>query len=714
MDSDRSKPVLIVDDDAWFRSLVSNLLSSRGLTAVGVRSAKEASTFVATTEPLLAIVDYRLPEVDGVTWITQVREAGMDFPIVFLSGTWCDEKTFNRVRNVLRVSLILRKPIVPALFMQQLEGLLPADFATPLPGYSFNLSGDSSKDLGNTAAPSAPAESEASVSGMPSPEELEQIRQESLKELAIVKANYAKQLASAWEELSKAVSLAQQEPDNLLLVNDAKDRAHKIRGTAGSMGFEQQGLAAGKIEDLLLRFDPSDTTMLEILWTEIFRALVDGETAIRENLKEVAPTRTQSLTAAASKVLLLTTREYLKDSTAELSATAENALEFVSTQAELMQSLQRLRVEGVILDLSSVNEAEIFELTKEVRLIAGHKPLPFAFINTGTDKISAVDLLYAGCSQLINDPADKYAIELAVDKLVSIRQLEKPRVLTVDDDPVLTDFISSVLQGEGMHVQTLNKPIQIMETVEAFRPDLVLLDVMMPGLSGYDVCRILRESQRWHNLAVIFLTSKSDQNGRTAAFQAGANDFLSKPVLTKELTARVKAQLSQVSSSHGTMQIDPLTKMVTSQDFIRIAQARIEEAKAQSAIMSLCLLSIDDFLQILINQGVSAGQELLSILGKLIRCRFKAEDLRGRFGEDGFALAFLGEGQNSVGEAMARLQEEFAQVKLRGSSLLNVKVRFSAGIAEYPTDETNLSALLNMANERLLVGKNQFNAIISA
>src|SRR6202043_2057431 len=101
------------------------------------------------------------------------------------------------------------------------------------------------------------------------------------------------------------------------------------------------------------------------------------------------------------------------------------------------------------------------------------------------------------------------------------RQVRQPRILTVDDDVVLTTFLQNILGGEGMHVSALNEPIGIMECLENVKPDLVLLDVMMPGLSGYDVCRLLRAHQDWKALPVVFLTSKSDARGRAAAFEAG-------------------------------------------------------------------------------------------------------------------------------------------------------------------------------------------------
>jgi DNA-binding response OmpR family regulator len=85
----------------------------------------------------------------------------------------------------------------------------------------------------------------------------------------------------------------------------------------------------------------------------------------------------------------------------------------------------------------------------------------------------------------------------------------------------------------------LNEPIRIIQALERCQPEVVVLDVIMPGLSGYDVCREIRKHERWRSLAVLFLTAKSNQEGRALAFRAGGDDLIAKPVLKEELIARV-------------------------------------------------------------------------------------------------------------------------------------------------------------------------------
>lgn len=104
------KCVLVLDDDSSFQDLVGSLLTAHGYEIWPASTAAEASSFMEVRQPALLIVDYRLPVMDGITWISKLRERGINLPIIFVSATWCDAKTFNWLRNILNVSLIFANP----------------------------------------------------------------------------------------------------------------------------------------------------------------------------------------------------------------------------------------------------------------------------------------------------------------------------------------------------------------------------------------------------------------------------------------------------------------------------------------------------------------------------------------------------------------------------------------------------------------------------
>lgn len=118
-----------------------------------------------------------------------------------------------------------------------------------------------------------------------------------------------------------------------------------------------------------------------------------------------------------------------------------------------------------------------------------------------------------------------------------------PKVLVVEDEPALLDTLEYNLIKQGYRVSTAKDGLQALEVARAVDPDLMILDVMLPGLDGFEVCRILRQEM---SLPILFLTAKADEIDKIVGLEVGADDYLTKPFSMRELMARVKALLRRV------------------------------------------------------------------------------------------------------------------------------------------------------------------------
>ncbi|MHA6246664.1 response regulator transcription factor [Pontibacter sp. CAU 1760] len=117
----------------------------------------------------------------------------------------------------------------------------------------------------------------------------------------------------------------------------------------------------------------------------------------------------------------------------------------------------------------------------------------------------------------------------------------KYKVLVVDDDPDIVEMLLYNLTREGYEVAQASNGKQSIETAQAFKPDIILMDVMMPVLDGIAACRQLRESDDFRNTHIIFLTARSEEFSEIAAFDAGADDFITKPIKPRALLSRLAA-----------------------------------------------------------------------------------------------------------------------------------------------------------------------------
>lgn len=121
------------------------------------------------------------------------------------------------------------------------------------------------------------------------------------------------------------------------------------------------------------------------------------------------------------------------------------------------------------------------------------------------------------------------------------------KILVVDDEFDVTELLSYNLRRSGFVVRSLNDPRRALEAVKDFVPDLIVLDIMMPDLSGLQVCRLVRQESALKSIPIIFLSAKTEESDRIEGFESGADDYVCKPFSPKELMLRVSAVLKRAS-----------------------------------------------------------------------------------------------------------------------------------------------------------------------
>ena len=122
------------------------------------------------------------------------------------------------------------------------------------------------------------------------------------------------------------------------------------------------------------------------------------------------------------------------------------------------------------------------------------------------------------------------------------------RILVVDDESDVTELLQYRLEQEGYRVATLNDPLSFVVKVREFEPDLMLLDIMMPELSGIQLCRIVRADPSMKDIPVIFLSARGEVEDRIKGLEAGAEDYVSKPFNTNELLLRIGKMLKRLGA----------------------------------------------------------------------------------------------------------------------------------------------------------------------
>jgi two-component system alkaline phosphatase synthesis response regulator PhoP len=139
---------------------------------------------------------------------------------------------------------------------------------------------------------------------------------------------------------------------------------------------------------------------------------------------------------------------------------------------------------------------------------------------------------------------------------------EKVKILLVDDEPDILEFISYNLNKEGFEVFTSNNGRDAIKIAVREKPELIILDVMMPDLDGIETCRVIRETAELKDVIIAFLTARNEDYSQIAGFDAGADDYINKPIKPRVLISRVKALLrrsGKSSDTEGLLQVNGFT-----------------------------------------------------------------------------------------------------------------------------------------------------------
>jgi PAS domain S-box-containing protein len=182
------------------------------------------------------------------------------------------------------------------------------------------------------------------------------------------------------------------------------------------------------------------------------------------------------------------------------------------------------------------------ELLAKYKSVFSEHHIPVVVLSVRDDMMARLQAFRAGASRYLSKPVDTATLVDLLDTLTGRRPVEPYRVLLVDDDALVRQAHASVLTAAGMSVLCVEDPLNILEALNGFDPDVAIIDVYMPGVSGPELAAVLRERFAYLHMPIIFLSAESDLGRQLMALNLGGDDFLVKPVLPEHLVAAVSAR----------------------------------------------------------------------------------------------------------------------------------------------------------------------------
>jgi len=252
----------------------------------------------------------------------------------------------------------------------------------------------------------------------------------------------------------------------------------------------------------------------------------------------------------------------------------------------------------------------------------------------------------------------------------------------VEDDPQQAAYLKSILESGGYEVLVCEEPKRFEAAFKEFQPDLVVMDILLPDISGYDLVRYLRQDERHATLPVLFLTTESQLQSRFRSAQVGGDDHLTKPIVPPVLLSVVASRLERARLLKTLLNRDGLTRLFTHTALIERAQAlHALKARDPSRPCAWVMIDLDHFKSVNDRFGHPVGDRVLASLAALLRRRLRQSDTIGRYGGEEFAVLFEGLLESEVLHLMGRVLDEFRRVDIEVSGQPPFRVTFSAGVA---------------------------------
>jgi diguanylate cyclase (GGDEF)-like protein len=283
------------------------------------------------------------------------------------------------------------------------------------------------------------------------------------------------------------------------------------------------------------------------------------------------------------------------------------------------------------------------------------------------------------------------------------------KILVVDDDVFSAGLIDGCLRSAGFMSSFTCDPIAAMTMIQEELPDLIIVDVVMPGLDGFELCRRVREHPALQFTPVIFVTRRGDVEQRIKGLSVGGNDYIAKPFEPQELVARVRAHLQRLAEMRDMATRDGLTRCYNHKYFKSRLEQELARAKRYKLELALGMLDVDRFKAINDSHGHQAGDAVLTHLSNLIMASVRSTDVVARYGGEEFGIIFV---QAAISEAeiiARRIRERIAShrfaVTVPDSGLLQFPVTVSIGVAPLSAED-DVKSIIYRADSALYDAKN--------
>lgn len=391
-----------------------------------------------------------------------------------------------------------------------------------------------------------------------------------------LRAEFVREARRKLDDIGGLLAELRRDPADRGVLQAAMRRFHGFAGSGTTYGFPQVTALGKKAEEecATLLQAASAPSLLDLeRWGGIVSQL-RGALAVEEPPREPSASEAAEAPRCGPDILIVDDDAQLVELLSKLMRDEGLSVRGVTTRGAAIQAIAERMPDGMIVDIR-LPDGSGYDVVKHVRSLPQGETPAVLILSMLTGFLDKVEAIHCGADGYFEKPVDWDALMRRLLHLLRKASPESPRVLSVEDDPLQAAFLRKVLESAGYEFRLCEDPKRFESELISFRPDLVLMDIVLPGMSGYDLVRYVRQDERHATLPVLFLTTEGQVDAQIRTARAGGDDHLMKPISPSLLLTAVAARIERSRFLKSLLERDGLTRLLTHTAFVERAQQAV-------------------------------------------------------------------------------------------------------------------------------------------
>ncbi|MFP4484924.1 MAG: diguanylate cyclase [Spirochaetaceae bacterium] len=548
-----------------------------------------------------------------------------------------------------------------------------------------------------------------------------------LRELTM---QFTEQLPGRLQAIRSGIEKLEADHTSADALHEIRMHAHRLAGSGSTFGFHSISTDARRIERLIIDAAKSGRTIADQDVAAIKVLAGELESSYREQTRSG---RTDGDDVEDEGLLLPVGEEGERRADATRHCVAvlgssdedvgdiESQLGFFGFPVRRLTGLDGLEAlsaggDGLailVADLGEIPDEEdvalrLRALRNDSSALAG--VIFFSAVDSFEERLRAVR---SGGDAFFPAPVEMLRLVDKIESILGTARHEPYHVLVVDDDPEQVSFLALILQQAGMITSVVTEANKVFQVLTEAKPELILMDMYMPGCNGIELARIIRQQEAFIGIPIIFLSVEQDREKQLQAISEGGDDFITKPVQPEYLVTAVRMRAQRTRDMRFFMERDSLTGLLNHSNLVEKVEYEIQRAGRIEGSLTFAMIDLDHFKLVNDTYGHLTGDRVLKSLARLLRERLRKTDLIGRYGGEEFGVILLDTKPEDAKEILDQIRQSFARIRHTAEGR-DFYVTLSCGLAAYPHYD-NANDITEAADRALYDAKESGrNRVVSA